>query len=67
MACQIDFTPEKYQNLPFTARDLLIKMIQKDPKDRVTASDALNHPFFNSEQKNNTIATLHPEMSLSSI
>jgi len=42
-------------------------MIQKDPKDRVTASDALNHPFFNSEQKNNTIATLHPEMSLSSI
>ncbi len=33
----------KYQE---NAKDLLEKMLQKDPKERITAESALKHPFF---------------------
>ena len=35
--CDINFDRKEYENLSFNAKDLLIKLLQKDPKKRITA------------------------------
>lgn len=37
----------------YIARSLLKKMLEKDPKKRITASQTLSHKFFNSETLEN--------------
>ena len=34
------------------AQDLILKMIQKDPKKRIKVKQILNHPFFKCDEKN---------------
>ena len=43
--CNIDFNnPKIVKNL--TAKDLLMKMLERDQDDRITAKEALAHKFF---------------------
>ena len=43
--CNIDFNnPKIVKNQ--TAKDLLMKMLERDPDDRITAKEALAHKFF---------------------
>jgi serine/threonine protein kinase len=43
--CHIDFDHYRLQSNA-SARDLLIRMLDKNPETRVSAKDALKHPFF---------------------
>ena len=49
--CEFDY-PEKYWNdISFEAKDLVSRLLTKDPKDRWTASQALCHPWFKKHQE----------------
>lgn len=43
--CQINYDHFRLQSYP-AARDLLMKMMDKNPDTRISARDALRHPFF---------------------
>jgi len=43
--CQVDFESSSLKVNP-AARDLLMRMLDKNPETRITARDALKHPFF---------------------
>jgi calcium-dependent protein kinase len=57
-AAYIDYTKEEYNNVGTDAFDLLQLMLKKKPTERITAEQALNHPFFSGmgieEQKADT-------------
>lgn len=44
-SCNIDFNHPKLAGNA-SARDLLIRMMDKNPETRISAADALRHPFF---------------------
>ncbi len=41
-----------HKKLSADAYDLLKKLLEKDPKLRISAAEALNHPWFNTITKN---------------
>ena len=43
------FVNRKFKNISFEAKDLMRKCFIYDPNQRITAKDALNHPFFKNE------------------
>ena len=45
-ASSITFEGEAYEKLDPDALSLLIKMLKKNPHERISATDALNHPYF---------------------
>lgn len=52
-ACNIDLSGEEYRKHGDEAYDLLVKMLKKNPKERITAKEALKHPFFDSSHEIN--------------
>ncbi|EAS07867.2 Serine/Threonine kinase domain protein (macronuclear) [Tetrahymena thermophila SB210] len=44
--CQIQLSGARYEQISQEALDLLGKLLQKDPRRRISAKDALQHPFF---------------------
>lgn len=45
-ACEVLFNEFLWSRVSPEARDLVARMIAKDPKERITAKDALAHPWF---------------------
>lgn len=46
-SCDFDFSDDKYKKIPRDTLDLLMRMLEKDPRKRMNADDALQHPYFN--------------------
>lgn len=49
--CHIDFTQLKKKNVGEEAIDLVKKMLTRESKTRISASDALKHPYFNQDHE----------------
>lgn len=47
-ASNITFEGEEYKKLDSDALNLLSRMLKKLPNERITATEALNHPYFSS-------------------
>lgn len=41
-----DLTGEVWQSTSGECKELLLRMLAKDPKDRITVDEALQHPWF---------------------
>ncbi|XP_021754279.1 calcium-dependent protein kinase 1-like isoform X2 [Chenopodium quinoa] len=42
----LDFTSDPWPSISSSAKDLVKKMLRQDPKERLSALDALNHPWM---------------------
>ncbi|XP_057521432.1 calcium-dependent protein kinase 1-like isoform X1 [Amaranthus tricolor] len=42
----LDFSSDPWPSISNPAKDLVMKMLQQDPKERLSAHDALNHPWM---------------------
>lgn len=42
----LDFSSEPWPSISTSAKDLIKKMLQSDPKERISAIDVLNHPWM---------------------
>jgi serine/threonine protein kinase len=49
--CEVDFNAEPYASLPADARHLLQAMLTRDPSQRISAREALSHPFLAEDRK----------------
>ena len=47
---QYDTTSPTFTNLSNNAKDLIIRLLQYNPSDRITAADALSHPWFKTSE-----------------
>lgn len=45
-ACEIDLEKPEYENLSLQAKDLLRRMLEKEPFRRISAKDAKQHAYF---------------------
>ncbi len=43
---KLDFDPDDWDIISLEAKDLIGRMLQKEPACRISAIDALNHPWF---------------------
>ena len=55
---EIDFNLIEFRNSSFEIKDLLIKLLKKNPKERINAEEALNHDFFNKYNTKNILSQL---------
>lgn len=46
---KLDFSHAEFENVSANTKDLITKMLEKDPKKRVALKDALQHKVFNDE------------------
>lgn len=45
-ASNITFEGEEYKTIDSKAMNLLTRMLKKSPSERITATEALSHPYF---------------------
>lgn len=45
--CSFNLNGSEYECIDQNALDLLKKMLNVNPEERITAEDALNHPYLN--------------------
>ena len=66
-ASAFSFEGEQYKRLDPDALDLLIRMLKRGPHDRITAAEALSHPYFTAmdeEEQGDMVAELRsPEVA----
>ena len=43
---KLEFDPEEWTSISSEAKDLILKMLEKDPTKRITFNDALKHEWF---------------------
>ena len=58
---EIDFNFIEFRNSSFEIKDLLIKLLKKNPNERINAEDALNHNFFNKYNTKDKLSQLSIE------
>ena len=51
MKCEYTFNDRQWENISATAKDLVEKLLKEDPDERITATQALEHPWFSVENK----------------
>lgn len=61
MKVKYEFHPKYWGHISDDAKDLISRLLLKDPKKRLTAVQALEHPWFKGE-KENSRSPMHPEM-----
>lgn len=44
--CKLDYKSKKYEEIAGDGIDLLSKLLERQPEKRITAAEALNHPFL---------------------
>ena len=44
--CDISFPPKYWDRISAEAKDLVHLLVHKDPRQRISASEALKHPWF---------------------
>ncbi|CDW82463.1 protein kinase domain containing protein [Stylonychia lemnae] len=49
----VQYPPKYWEKISVEAKDLVGKMLQKDPRNRINAKEALQHQWFNTENTNN--------------
>lgn len=49
---EVQYPPKYWDKISLEAKDLVNKMLSKDPKTRISAREALNHQWFNTENTN---------------
>ena len=54
MKCEIFFDNLVWSHISNEGKDLVHRMVEKDPAIRISAKDALNHPWFTSSKDTNT-------------
>jgi calcium-dependent protein kinase len=50
-SCSFDLNSAEYEKVDELAMDLLKKMLKINPEERITAEQALSHPFFKCEEE----------------
>lgn len=48
--CEVEYPAKYWSKISDKAKDLVSKMLKKDPKDRITTEEALAHPWFNQDE-----------------
>ncbi|KRW98666.1 Protein kinase-like domain [Pseudocohnilembus persalinus] len=51
--CELNLESKSYEFVSKEAKDLLTKMLQKDPQNRISAKDALKHEYFKKNYSGN--------------
>ena len=46
MRCDYQFNERQWEHISPEARDLVVKLLKENPDERITAAEALNHPWF---------------------
>lgn len=44
--CKLDYKAKKYEEIAGDGIDLMSKLLERQPEKRITAAEALNHPFL---------------------
>ena len=57
-ACELDFPQRYWDKISAEAKDLALGLLKKDPKERFTAAQALEHEWFNKEFINESVLEL---------
>jgi len=52
---KLEFDPEDWTDISAEAKDLITKMLEKEPAKRITAIDALNHKWFEKIHKDESL------------
>lgn len=45
-SCELEFPQRYWENISEEAKDLAVGLLKKDPKERLTAAQAIEHPWF---------------------
>ena len=48
--CEIEYPAKYWSKISGKAKDLVSRMLTKDPKDRITTTEALKHAWFNQDE-----------------
>ncbi len=60
----IDFSKKLFNNVSNNCKDLIKKLLAPNKKNRITASEALNHPFFSENFNPMTALTQNKDLSI---
>jgi len=61
LECELEWKTPQFDNVSDEAKDLISRLIIPDPEDRLTAEEALQHPFIQGESKKVALHTLVKE------
>jgi serine/threonine protein kinase len=48
--CEVEYPPKYWDKISMKAKDLVMRMLERDPSKRITASEALEHEWFKQDE-----------------